>query len=60
VDPSQVEEADPCGLCGDPMIEGATGSWEQRGSFHVVCIRAARREIETGQARHLRPHRGGR
>ena len=42
VDLAQVEEAAPCGLCGEPLIEGATGSREPRGSYHAGCIRKAR------------------
>lgn len=36
------EEAVPCGLCGEPLIEGATGDQEPRGSYHLGCIRKAR------------------
>jgi len=39
-----TEEAVPCGLCGEPLIEGATGDQLPRGSYHVGCIREARRE----------------
>ena len=42
VDPAQVEEATPCSLCGEPLIEGATGDREPRGSYHRGCIRGAR------------------
>ena len=42
MDPAQVEEATPCGLCGEPLVEGAGGSREPRGSYHSGCIREAR------------------
>ena len=48
VDPAQVEEASPCGLCGEPLIEGETGSLEPRGSYHAGCIRKVRREALGG------------
>lgn len=38
------EEAVPCGLCGDPLVEGEVGSREPRGAYHAGCIREARRE----------------
>ena len=53
MDPAQVEEAVACGLCGDPLIEGANGSLEPRGSYHVGCMRRARQETP-GE-----PYRGG-
>lgn len=37
-------ETVPCGRCGAPLVAGATGSREPRGSYHIGCLRAARRE----------------
>ena len=48
VDPLQVEEAVPCALCDEPLIEGAGGDQEPRGSWHVGCVRKARREATSG------------
>ena len=46
------EEAVPCGLCGDPLIEGETGDREPRGSYHAGCIKEARRETLGQPAAH--------
>jgi len=40
-----AEEAVPCGLCGDSLIEGEVGDREKRGSYHRGCIRKARWEL---------------
>lgn len=62
VDPAQVEEAVACGLCGEPLIEGATGSMEPRGCYHAGCIRKARQEAFGGVGRETYKYRnqGGR
>jgi len=44
-----TEEAVPCGLCGDPLIEGEVGDRELRGSYHRGCIKEARNAL-FGQA----------
>ena len=33
-----------CGLCGEPLIAGATGDQLVRGVFHLGCLRKERRE----------------
>ena len=48
VDPAEVEEAARCALCGEPLIEGAGGDQEPRGSWHRGCVRKARREALNG------------
>ena len=60
VDPAQVEEADRCGLCGEPLIEGSAGSLEPRGSYHVGCIRRARQEVLGGVGRETYRYRNQR
>ena len=30
-------EREPCGVCGAGLVEGATGSLEPRGAFHLGC-----------------------
>ena len=50
-------EAVPCGLCGDPLIEGEVGDREPRGSYHVGCLKEARQET-LGQRDHGNPGNG--
>ena len=60
MDPLQAEEATPCALCGEPLIEGATGDRETRGSFHDVCIRWGRRWALSRSRQEPAPYRAAR